>query len=147
MFLTTARRRSRQPNSNRRISVGTWDAWTSSGGHDDSTGNTLRTSLCVGCFAAITFVTTVQAQTKETPADPRGQMGMMADCQKMMAGMKAGQEKLDDLIAKMNAATGQAKIDQMAAILTELAAQKKAMQAQMMSHGHQANSPADAPKK
>jgi hypothetical protein len=78
----------------------------------------------------------LSAQTKWTATDRQGQMAM-ADCQKMMADMKAGQEKLDDLIAKMNAATGQQKIDQMAAVLTELIARQKAMHAHMMMMGHE----------
>ena len=48
---------------------------------------------------------------------------MMAARQNMMASMMAGQEKLDDLIAKMSAATGQAEIDLMAATITEIGAQ------------------------
>jgi len=63
----------------------------------------------------------------------RGQMGMMAERQKMMAEMNAGQKKLDDLVARMNAATGQAKVDQMAAVISELVAQRRTMQGQMMS--------------
>jgi hypothetical protein len=71
---------------------------------------------------------------------------MMADCQKMMAGMKAGQEKLGDLVAKMNAATGEQKIDQMAAVLTELVAQERAMHAHMTMMDHAPAPHAPAPK-
>ena len=63
----------------------------------------------------------------------RGQMGMMAERQKMMADMVTEQKKLDELVTKMNAASGQAKVDQMAAVITELVAQRKAMQSRMMS--------------
>jgi hypothetical protein len=94
-------------------------------------------SVCVGCLFAIALVTVLPAQTKWTPTDRQGQMGMTADCQKMMADMKAGQEKLDDLIAKMNAATGEGKIAQMAAVLTELVARQKAMHAHMTMMGHE----------
>jgi hypothetical protein len=71
------------------------------------------------------------AQTKWIPAEGQRQTGMMADCQKMMADMKAGQEKLDALVAEMNAATGQEKIDRIAGVLTELVARQKAMHAHM----------------
>jgi len=90
-----------------------------------------RRLLCIGCVAGLTTVVTLQAQTPQTtPSHDR--MAMMANCQTMMAGMKANQDKLDELIAKMNAATGPLKIEQMAAVLTELVAQEKAMRAHMM---------------
>ena len=52
--------------------------------------------------------------------------GMMTMCQKMMADNKATDARLQPLIAKMNAATGQAKVDAMAAVITELIAQRTA---------------------
>ena len=106
-------------------------------------------SVGIGCLFAIALVTVLPAQTKWTPADGQRQMGMMADCQKMMADMKAGQEKLDGLIAEMNAATGQQKIDQIAAVLTELVARQKAMHAHMTMMGHESaplsNTPREQP--
>lgn len=45
--------------------------------------------------------------------------------------------KLDDLVAKMNGATGAAKVDAMAAVLTELVAQREA-QHEMLSRRHPA---------
>jgi hypothetical protein len=50
----------------------------------------------------------------------------------MMADMQAKQKKLDDVVAKMNAATGQEKIDLMAAVLTEMAAMHQGMMCPMM---------------
>ena len=61
---------------------------------------------------------------------------MMVGCQKMMADINVVDEKLDDLIAKMNAATGQQKIDQIAAVPTKLVAQQKAMHIHMTMMGH-----------
>src|SRR4026207_1782286 len=58
---------------------------------------------------------------------------MMADHQKMMADMKASQKKLDDLVAAMNQATGDAKVDKLAAVVTELVAQHREMCGRMMS--------------
>jgi hypothetical protein len=101
------------------------------------TSNGCGKSAGIGCLFAIALVTVLPAQTKWTPTDTQRQMGMMADCQTMMADMKAGQEKLDGLIAEMNAATGQQKIDQMAAVLTELVARQKAMHAHMTMMGHE----------
>jgi endonuclease III len=113
------------------------------------TSNGWGKPVCIGCLFALALVTTLPAQTKWTSTDGQRQTGMMADCQKMMADMKAGQEKLDDLIAEMNAATGQQKIDRIAAVLTELVARQKAMHAHMTMMGHGsaplANSPGQQP--
>ena len=105
---------------------------------------TPRLLLCVGCVAGLTTVVALQAQTQEKPPT-HDRAAMMANCQVMMAGMKADQDKLDELMAKMNAATGQLKIDQMAAVLTELVTHQKAMRAHMMSM-HEPAAPANAPR-
>lgn len=107
------------------------------------TAKTPRLLLCIGCVAGLTTIAAVQAQAQEKPPT-QDRTAMMANCQTMMAGMKADQGKLDDLIAKMNAATGQVKIDQMAAVLTELVANQKAMRAHMMSM-HEPAAPANQP--
>ena len=57
---------------------------------------------------------------------------MMAEQQAMLAGMAADDRRLTDLLAKMNAAKGEAKVTAMAAVVTELAAQRSRMQQQMM---------------
>lgn len=108
--------------------------------------HTLRKGVWIGCLAAIALVATPRAQTKEAPAKPHSEMGMMADCQKMMADMKAGQEKLDDLIAKMNAASGEQKINEIAAVLTELVARQKSMHDNMTTIGHEPAPVTTAPK-
>jgi hypothetical protein len=118
------------------------------------TSNAFHKSILIGCFAAVVLAATPQAQTGEPPSGRQHRMAMMDDghpmmgnSQSMMADMKAGQEKLDDLIAKMNAATGPLKMDQMAAVLTELVAQQKAMHARMMSMmGHESAPRGSAPK-
>lgn len=51
--------------------------------------------------------------------------------QQMMQNMMAADQKLAELIARMNAATGDRKVDAIAAVVTELAAQRKQMQEQM----------------
>jgi hypothetical protein len=55
---------------------------------------------------------------------------MMKRHQQMMADAKAGDARLDALVKEMNAATGGAKVDAVAAVVNELARQHKAM------HGH-----------
>ena len=53
------------------------------------------------------------SQAVQPPAQPQGQSGMMAR-------MKASGAQLDMLVKQMNAATGTAKIDAIAALLTAL---------------------------
>ena len=103
-------------------------------------------AFCSGLLVAIVLAVAVHAQGDQAPAKGHGAMGMMADCQKSMAGMKADQKKLDDLLAKMNAATGQLKVDQMAALLAELVAQHKTMNADMKCMGHEPAATSDEPK-
>lgn len=113
------------------------------------TSNGWGKSVCIASLFAIALVTVLPAQTKSTAIDRHGQMGMTIDCQQMMADMKASQEKLDDLVAQMNAATGQQKVDRIAAVLTELVARQKAMQTHMMIMEHESaplsNSSKEAP--
>jgi hypothetical protein len=52
---------------------------------------------------------------------------MMKMQDKMMADMKASQSKMDQLVTKMNAATGDAKISVMAELMTELVREHRAM--------------------
>lgn len=73
-------------------------------------------------------------------AKPGMQMGMqdMAKMhEKMMADMKADQAKLDDLVKKMNAATGDTKVGVMADLLTEIVAGHRRMGERMSGmHEH-----------
>lgn len=76
-------------------------------------------------------------QHQQTPAKPSADMSakckaMMAEHEKMMAEMKAADQRLDDLVAKMSAASGQAKTDATAATVTEIVAQRKTMHDRMM---------------
>jgi hypothetical protein len=50
--------------------------------------------------------------------------------EQMMAQMKAGDARLDALVKEMNSAKGESKVDAVAAVVTELINQHKAM------HGH-----------
>ena len=60
------------------------------------------------------------------PAQPTMQ-DMMKMHEQMMAEMKAGDAKLDALVAEMNAATGDAKVTAVAAVASELVRQQKSM--------------------
>lgn len=65
--------------------------------------------------------------------------GMMAKCQAMMAQHKAAMaeqqqadERLDTLVATMTRASGQQKTDAVAAVVTEMVTQRKAMHERML---------------
>jgi CII-binding regulator of phage lambda lysogenization HflD len=94
-----------------------------------------------------------QSQSKAGTQPKAGQTGMMSrnmadHCKQMMsmhsqmmADMKAMDTTLDQKVAAMNAAKGNAKVDAMAAVINEMASQRKqmmskmsGMQDQMMAH-------------
>jgi hypothetical protein len=90
-----------------------------------------------------------QAQQPSAKPGMQGMHGKMTmDCQqmmqmhqKMMQDMQAMDSRLDTLVQQMNSATGQAKVDGTAAVVSELVAQRKqmregmsTMQGQMMQH-------------
>jgi hypothetical protein len=79
------------------------------------------------------------AQKMETPGKP-GMMdekkmdeSMMAHHKEMMAKMEAMDARLDELVKKMNAATGSKKSDAVAAVINELVVQRKQMREHMMA--------------
>src|SRR5262245_2971287 len=83
-------------------------------------------------FVVLSFTSDLRAQRPANAPDARQDATqMMAQRQKMMADMQATQTKLDELVAQMNGATGSAKVDRMAALLTELVAQQKRMNSMM----------------
>ena len=57
---------------------------------------------------------------------------MMADHEKMMTEMKAADQRLDDLVAKMNAASGAEKVGATAAVVNEMVTQRRTMRDGMM---------------
>ena len=92
----------------------------------------------------------LMAQAPASPpmmgAEKKGMMGgnMMEECKAMMAkheSMKAEMvsldAKLESLLAAMNAAKGNKKVDATAAVINEMAAQRKAMRDHMMAMGPQ----------
>lgn len=70
-------------------------------------------------------------------ASTRPGAGQHQDHQGMMAGMAADLEKLNALVKRMEAATGQEKVDVMGQVVSELVRQRKAMHDHMqMMHEH-----------
>jgi hypothetical protein len=57
---------------------------------------------------------------------------MMAEREKMMAAMKAADQRLDDLVAKMNTAAGMEKTAATANVVTEMVTQRRTMRDGMM---------------
>jgi hypothetical protein len=92
-------------------------------------------------FAGILALTmaTGGAQASAT-ADPQHQHGApaasadpMALHQKLMAEMRANSARLDELVARMNAASGEAKMTAMAEILTALVKERETMHTALMA--------------
>lgn len=103
----------------------------------------------VATTAVLTCSLMSVALRAEAPAPPGEEKGMAdakmkEECQAMMAkheAMKAEMAsldaKLDALVVNMNAAKGDKKVDAMAAVINELAAQRKVMRGHMMAMGPQ----------
>ncbi len=80
--------------------------------------------------------TSVAAQSASQRAQPRehassNMQDMMKMHEQMMAEMKAADTRLDALVKDMNAATGDAKLNAVAAVVSELVRQQKSMHAHM----------------
>ena len=78
-----------------------------------------------------------QHEHQQTPAKPPAEMSakckaMMAGHERMMADMKTADQKLDQLVTKMNSATGQDKVDAIAAAVNEIVTQRRTMRDRMM---------------
>ena len=79
------------------------------------------------------------AHEKHTQTGEGSQMmeecqAMMAAREEMMSGMRSAEAKLDELITKMNAAQGDAKVEALAEVVTEIAEEQKKTMAMMMTH-------------
>jgi hypothetical protein len=102
------------------------------------------TAIVAGCAAVvITAVPGLAAQMSheqhaatDTAKPPAGMeakcQAMMAEHDKMMADMKAADQRLDDLVAKMNTASGMDKMAATATLVSEMVTQRRTMQAGMM---------------
>ena len=71
------------------------------------------------------------AAQSQTPAQQPNMQGMMKAHAQMMAKMKADEATLDALLKTMNETSGDAKTAAIAAVVTEMARQQKAMHAHM----------------
>jgi hypothetical protein len=102
--------------------------------------------IALACVAMLVQAPAISAQTaqdpqhqhQQEPAQPAADMSakckaMMANHEKMMADMKAADQRLDGLVEKMNAASGQAKVDSTAVVVTEIVTQRKTMREGMMN--------------
>jgi hypothetical protein len=85
-------------------------------------------------WAAVALVTAALSTTvvlAQSPTAGQNEMAahkqMMAEQKGMMAEMTAADQKIADLVAKMNAAKGEERIAAMAAVVNELVAQRKQM--------------------
>ncbi len=97
--------------------------------------------LLFALLAVTALSAVLLAQAPATPghehgtsqAPPAQNQQMMQMHQKMMAEMTAMDQRLQDLVTQMNAAQGQAKVDAMAAAVTELVNQQTQMHEHMAS--------------
>ena len=82
----------------------------------------------------------VAAPPSTTTPDSRKHM------MQMMSEMKAGDAKLDEVVQAMNAATGPAKVDAIAAVVTALVKEHAAMHSSMAKMGMTSDTATDKPK-
>lgn len=107
--------------------------------------NRIVTAMMAACAVVVmSAVPGVAAQTPQehqhpAPAAGTPAAGMAARCQammaaheKMMTDQKAADQRLDALVATMNAAPGTRKTAATAAVVTEMVTQNRAMRAGMM---------------
>jgi hypothetical protein len=102
-------------------------------------------AMVAGC--AVFVVLAVPGLAAQTPQDhqhatadtAKPSSGMEAKCQammaekeKMMADMKAADQRLDALVATMNTAAGMEKMSATANVVTEMVTQRRTMQDSMM---------------
>ena len=107
--------------------------------------NRMRTAMVAGC--AVVLMSVAPGLAAQTPQEhqhaPTDQVkpasGMEAKCQAMMAeretmmtAMKAADQRLDDLVAKMNAAAGMEKMAATANVVTAMVTERRTMRDGMM---------------
>jgi CO dehydrogenase/acetyl-CoA synthase epsilon subunit len=107
-------------------------------------------SAVMGGLAALIMLA-VPALAAQTPHDPQHAttdkakpasdmtakcQAMMAEREQMMAGMKAADQRLDDLVVKMNAASGMEKMTATAAVVTEMVSDRRTMRDGTMKMQH-----------
>ena len=83
----------------------------------------------IGIFLLAASLTPV-ALSAQQPGRPDS--AMMMNHERMMQQVQAADARMDRLVGEMNRATGQKKVDAMAAVINELVAQRKQMRSHMM---------------
>jgi hypothetical protein len=106
---------------------------------------TTVSALVAGC--AVVVMSAVSRPAAQTPQEPHHpatdtaqppsgmaakDQAMMAEREKMMTGMKAADQRLDELVARMNTASGMEKMTATAAVVTEMVTQRRTMREGMM---------------
>ena len=112
--------------------------------------NRFVTRIAAGCAAVVISVMPgLAGQAPKAPphaatakATPQPGMAakcqaMMADHEKMMAELKAADQRLNDLVGKMNAASSATKAEATAAVVSEMVTQRMAMRDGMMTMQHE----------
>ena len=107
--------------------------------------NRMQTAMVAGC--AVVLMSAAPGLAAQTPQEhqhaatdqvkPASGMeakcqAMMAEREKMMTAMKAADQRLDDLVAKMNTAAGTEKMSATANVVTEMVTQRRTMRDGMM---------------
>jgi hypothetical protein len=72
-----------------------------------------------------------QAQPPASPAQAQSMQDMMKMHEQMMTEMNAADARLDALLKEMNAASGNARVNALAAVVTELVRQNRSMHEHM----------------
>ena len=105
-----------------------------------------RQAFCVIASTLLALVVAVAARAQTTPPSGRAAQAarppmvdenhaaaMMAERQQMMANMRAMDQKLTDLVKKMDAARGTDKVDALAAVVKEMVSERAQMRDRMMA--------------
>ncbi len=94
---------------------------------------TLAVTALMQSFDLSTSVAAQSASQSAQPGEqaPSNMQDMMKMHEQMMAEMKAADTRLDALVKDMNAATGDAKVNAVAAVVSELVRQQKSMHEHM----------------
>ena len=107
--------------------------------------NRVLTAMVAGC--AVVLMSAVPGLAAQTPQEhqyaatdqvkPASGMeakcqAMMAEREKMMTAMKAADQRLDDLVAKMHTAAGMEKMAATANVVTEMVTERRTMRDGMM---------------
>ena len=85
----------------------------------------------IGGIAALMLTATMGVAQQPRPVTPDRRAGMSDRNQMSMVTMDSLNQHLDSLVGRMNRASGDQKVQAMAAVISEMVAQRKAMQERM----------------